>query len=215
MTDTPPTPPTGTKTCPSCAEQVQEAAQVCRFCGYDFNVGVRPTPVAAAAATTNGKAIASLILGILWIGGLGSLLAVILGHSAKKEIDNSGGREGGRGIAVAGLILGWLGIAGIILMIVLMAGLFVATDATIDKGLRADMEASLKNAATAQESYATTHDGTYTSDVSDLYLEGFSPGLAGVSVLEANADGYCLEAVLNDEVMHFDSSHGAPEDGGC
>jgi hypothetical protein len=35
----------GTKTCPDCAEEVREAANVCRFCGYRF----APLSVAAAA----------------------------------------------------------------------------------------------------------------------------------------------------------------------
>lgn len=171
---------------------------------------------AAVAAGTNGKAIASLILGILWIGGIGSILAVILGHSAKKEIDRSDGREGGRGIAVAGLILGWLGIAGVILMIVLMAGLFAATEATIDDSMRTEMEISLKKAATAQESVATTRGGEYTTD-EDQLLEaaGFDLGLADLTIVEANQDGYCMEAELGGETMHFDSTEGRPLEGTC
>lgn len=113
-----------TKTCPSCAEEVQVAAQVCRFCGYDFNTGTRPA--APGAVDTNGKAIASLVFGLLWMFGLGSLLAVILGHMAKNEIDRSGGRQGGRGIAVAGLILGWVGVVGLVGFVLLSAGLLAA-----------------------------------------------------------------------------------------
>lgn len=215
---TPGAPPAGlgtpTKTCPSCAEQVQQAAQVCRYCGYDFNAGIRPAPV-TTGGDTNGKAIASLVFGILWMFGLGSILAVVLGHMAKREIDRSGGRQGGRGIAVAGLILGWLGVAGIIGFILLTAGLFAATDAAIDEGLRSDMESSLKNAATAQESYATSRNGRYTSNINDLYAEGFSPGLATVTIVEADSEGYCMEAESEGEVMRFDSEESVPTEGSC
>jgi hypothetical protein len=38
---------------------------------------------------TNGLAIASLVLGILWLGGLGSILALVFGYIAKKQIDDS------------------------------------------------------------------------------------------------------------------------------
>ena len=31
--------PTALKTCPDCAEQVQLAARICRYCRYDFTVG--------------------------------------------------------------------------------------------------------------------------------------------------------------------------------
>ncbi|MGH7703636.1 MAG: DUF4190 domain-containing protein, partial [Gemmatimonadales bacterium] len=39
----------------------------------------------AVAYRTSGLAIASLVLGILWLGWVGSLLAVIFGHSARRE----------------------------------------------------------------------------------------------------------------------------------
>jgi hypothetical protein len=35
-------------------------------------------------------------------------------------IDNSGGREGGQGMAVAGIFLGWVGIVGLISIILVI-----------------------------------------------------------------------------------------------
>ncbi|WP_051399531.1 DUF4190 domain-containing protein [Haloechinothrix halophila] len=70
--------------------------------------------------STNGFAVASLVLGILFIGGLGSVLALVFGYIAKNQIDQSAGSEGGRGMAIAGIVLGWIGLAGIVLMILLM-----------------------------------------------------------------------------------------------
>src|SRR5579863_3875392 len=46
---------------------------------------------------TSGYAIASLVLGIVWLGGLGSILAVIFGAIARKSIRRSGGWVGGDG----------------------------------------------------------------------------------------------------------------------
>ena len=66
-----------------------------------------------AGQRTNGQAIASLVLGILWIGGLGSIMALIFGYTGKTKIDKSQGREGGRGLAVAGIVLGWVGTASL------------------------------------------------------------------------------------------------------
>lgn len=66
---------------------------------------------------TNGFAIAALILGIVaW--PIGSILALIFGHIAKNQIDATGGIQGGRGMAVAGIVLGWIGIAALIVLIV-------------------------------------------------------------------------------------------------
>ena len=41
---------------------------------------------------------------------IGSVLGVIFGRRAKREIEASGGRLGGSGLATAGIILGWIGI---------------------------------------------------------------------------------------------------------
>jgi Domain of unknown function (DUF4190)/zinc-ribbon domain len=75
----------------------------------------------AMQSETNGLAIASLVLGIVWLGGLGSLLALIFGVMAKNQVDASGGRQGGRGMAVAGIVLGIVGLAGLAVMIILIA----------------------------------------------------------------------------------------------
>lgn len=64
-------------------------------------------------------AIASLVLGILWLYWIGSVLALIFGYVAKGQIDRSGGRQSGRGMAIAGIVLGWIGVGVLILLIVL------------------------------------------------------------------------------------------------
>jgi hypothetical protein len=61
------------------------------------------------------------VLGIVWVFGLGAILAVIFGFVARKQISESGGRQGGSGMALAGIILGFVGIAGLILWIVFVA----------------------------------------------------------------------------------------------
>jgi hypothetical protein len=69
----------------------------------------------------NGFAIASMVLGLVWIWFLGSILAVIFGHIAVRQIRNSRGTERGRGMAIAGLILGYVGIALLALSLVAVA----------------------------------------------------------------------------------------------
>lgn len=88
-----------------------------------------PPPPAAAPApyvpyapavvypTTNGLAVASLVAGFLWLGWFGSILAVIFGHIAISQINRSGGRETGTGLAVGGLVLGYIGVASLLLVI--------------------------------------------------------------------------------------------------
>ena len=57
------------------------------------------------------------MLGILWLGYVGSILAVIFGHVALTNIRRTG--QGGHGLAVAGLVLGYIGIATLTMLIVL------------------------------------------------------------------------------------------------
>lgn len=67
-------------------------------------------PVASAPPNADG-AVASIVLGIVsmflccfgWITGI---IALVLGAKALKQVNESGGRYGGRGMAITGLALG-------------------------------------------------------------------------------------------------------------
>ncbi|HZA34266.1 MAG TPA: DUF4190 domain-containing protein [Vicinamibacterales bacterium] len=68
---------------------------------------------------TNGLAIASMVLGIVGVipycFAVCSILALVFGYIARRQIDESGGTQGGRGMAIAGIILGWIGVGFAIL----------------------------------------------------------------------------------------------------
>lgn len=68
-----------------------------------------PYPYYYLARRTNGMAIASMVLGILWIYWIGSILALVFGYLARKQIRERG--EDGNGMAIAGIVLGWIGVA--------------------------------------------------------------------------------------------------------
>ncbi len=60
---------------------------------------------------TNTLAIVSVISGVLsWfmLPFVGAVVAVVTGHMARGEIKNSGGTQSGDGLAIAGLVLGYL-----------------------------------------------------------------------------------------------------------
>ena len=63
-----------------------------------------------------------MVLGILWVYWIGSILAVIFGHVALSQIRKDPSIQG-RGMAVAGVVLGWVGLG--VLLIVLIVGVSV------------------------------------------------------------------------------------------
>lgn len=74
----------------------------------------RPEP--PAPRRTSGQAIASLVFGVLSVIGGGfllipPLLAVVLGHFAVGACNRDPGLDG-KGLAIAGLVLGWVALAG-------------------------------------------------------------------------------------------------------
>lgn len=71
----------------------------------------KPPPILAAERpATNVLAIASLILALAWVAFIGSILAVVFGHVALAQIRASEGREAGRGVAIVGLVVGYIGV---------------------------------------------------------------------------------------------------------
>ena len=71
---------------------------------------VAPVYSTPLVAKTNTLAIVSLLASIFWFP---ALIGVITGHIAISQIKRTG--ERGRGLAIAGLIIGYLAIVGIII----------------------------------------------------------------------------------------------------
>jgi hypothetical protein len=82
-----------------------------------------------APAQTSGTAVASLIFGILtWVflPFIGALVAVICGHVARSEIRRSApGTVDGDGLAIAGMILGYVQLGICVLAILVIVGLLM------------------------------------------------------------------------------------------
>ena len=74
-------------------------------------------PGGEEAAETNGLAIASMFVGIIWLFGIGSIIAIVLGYAGLKQIDASGGHQSGRAIAIAGIVIGIVGLASMGILI--------------------------------------------------------------------------------------------------
>ncbi len=81
--------------------------------GPPYGYGPAPRP-------TNGLAVASMVLGILWLYWLGSILALIFGYIARSQIRASYHAQQGMGMAIAGIVLGWVGVATLVAFILFL-----------------------------------------------------------------------------------------------
>jgi hypothetical protein len=100
--------------CPTCGTENPKGATTCQACGDPIQVTI------AAVPPTNNLAIFSLVASILgWVAApvIGHIAGIVLGHIARNEIAHSGGTQGGDGLALAGLVVGYAGLALSILSI--------------------------------------------------------------------------------------------------
>jgi hypothetical protein len=83
--------------------------------GYGYPPYPPPRP-------TNGMSIAALILGIVGVCSPISILGLIFGLIARRQIAERG--EGGDGFATAGIVLGWIGVASVVFWIIYFVAVF-------------------------------------------------------------------------------------------
>jgi hypothetical protein len=84
---------------------------------------------ALPAPQTSSFAIASLVCSLAsWfvIPFIGAIAAVVLGHIARHEIRHSYGQKSGSGLAIAGLVIGYIQIALTLLVGLLLLWFFIA-----------------------------------------------------------------------------------------
>jgi hypothetical protein len=101
--------------CARCGAPLADEARFCSACGFAVSEPVATEPV-PARPPTNMLAAASLTLGLLWIWWIGSLFAVVFGTMALQQIRTSEGTEAGQGVAIAGIMLGCVGLLWLLIV---------------------------------------------------------------------------------------------------
>jgi Domain of unknown function (DUF4190) len=113
------------KPCPYCGARIENDSLQCAHCNrwldpkLDSTLNADSPLLVLPPRTTSGLAIGSLVCGIFWVGGLGAIAALILGYLGLRQIRREPLRVKGRGIAIAGIVLGWLGVVGLAMVITL------------------------------------------------------------------------------------------------
>ncbi len=121
--------------CAECGEMIASGAAKCRFCGAVFDPRLRHMGGAHGKGQShNGIAVASMVMGITaipglcvyaWPGILLGILAIVFGGVAMSGMRKSGNDEG-KGMAVAGLVLGIIVAALAVLAIIFFATIFAS-----------------------------------------------------------------------------------------
>jgi type IV pilus assembly protein PilA len=175
--------------CTLCGASNADNKPTCVRCGASLESTGAPNTLGGATplpTQTSGKAIGSLVCGILFFFFPAALAAVVLGHLSLSDIRKSGGRLLGNGMATAGLVLGYIGLAAIPFLLIIAA-------IAIPNLLRARMAAneasavgSLRTISIAAASYSAT------------YPNGFPPSL---DALGGSGTATCDHAELIDATL--------------
>lgn len=67
-------------------------------------------------STSGARAIAALVLSVLWIGGIGSIAGLVLGNRSRREIVELDGSPTSRRLATAAIAIGWIGVGALALL---------------------------------------------------------------------------------------------------
>jgi type IV pilus assembly protein PilA len=164
--------------CPRCGQENPASSEFCSRCGTDLRAqAMGPGPAASAPgaagtaalpAQTSGTAIASLICGLLFFFFPSALAAVILGHLSLGEIRRSAGRLAGQGMATAGLVLGYIGLAIIPLLLIIAAIVIPNLMRARWVNNEASAIAMLRTIVTANESYSSAYANGYATKLRQL-----------------------------------------------
>jgi competence protein ComGC len=126
---------------------------------------------------TAGIAITSLVLGILglltiWFCGIGALFAipaVICGHIGYSRVRKSAGALGGEGVAMTGLITGYVGIGLLLTVVPLLAAIAIPSFVNArDKSMQSACYNNLRLIEGATQQYALDNSNALPTSLAQL-----------------------------------------------
>jgi hypothetical protein len=123
--------------CAECGTALEAGARFCAVCGAGVEAPAVPSPPAAprrarpaapaprpapprAAAPADGMAVAAFGAAVLWLFGVGTLAALVLGHRSRRRIARSGGTLGGSTWALAALAVAYATLTAAVITVAAM-----------------------------------------------------------------------------------------------
>jgi len=179
--------------CSHCNKENLATARYCLHCGNPLGAAAATSaaPAAREPAKTSGKAIGSLIAGLVFfLWPIAQIVAIVLGHLAQRDIRRSGGRLEGGGMSLAGLILGYAGLVLMLPFILIIAAI------AIPNLLRSRIAA---NEASAVGSLRTYNTALVTYQAA--YDRGFPPSLTHLGPVAPGAQPTENAADLVDALL--------------
>ena len=197
--------------CFRCGANMPETATVCPQCGTPVQAAPQAAPPLSSSPSqgvpvgqphyaqpsygqqpqTDGKAVASLVLGIsslaLCLNIFTGIPAIILGHISRSNIRKSMGRLTGDGMALAGLIMGYISIAFIPFMAAIIIPNLIRARISANE---AAATSHVRTIDTTQVTYSTTYPNA-----------GYAPGLATLGGAPCSSEPSAEKACLLDNVL--------------
>jgi type II secretory pathway pseudopilin PulG len=199
--------------CSQCGTSNADGSQFCSKCGATLGspsapetapsaIPVSAQPFPADPVQTSGKGLASLVCGVFFLVFPASVAAIILGHLSLSEIRKSAGRLGGHGMAMAGLILGYLGVA-MIPLILIIAAIAIPNLLRIRQNSARTRLAANQAAAILYLREIVSADITYSAQ----FGNGFATSLEQLDGSGSGA-GNCEHAPLIDHILASGTKNG-------
>jgi hypothetical protein len=194
--------------CPSCGQEI-------KIQDADVQPSAPPTPTIPqpVIGKTAGIAITSLVLGILsfvlfFLGILLSIPGVICGHIAKSRISKSAGALKGDGLALAGIIIGYVNIGFAVLFVPLNMAIAIPAFIQYRDDTRTGLcQNNLRLIDHAKEVWSVKVTAATGDDVDDAevieYLQGGRP-------VCPDAGTYTFNPVGSDPVCSKGGEHSLP-----
>jgi len=178
--------------CNRCGSKVADDAGFCPNCGMVLKSAGQALPPAGPPGSLNhvhprqeGKALAGLILGILalFFSIVTGIPAIILGHLSLAEIKKSAGQLAGEGMAMAGLILGYISVALVPFLLIIAIPNLQHSKKTPNQAAAA---ATVRSLIFAQSAYSSNYPKAgYAPDLATLGPGG--PACASGEGVQKNA----------------------------